>query len=204
MAGMIDDAMVPAPDAEAPEGAMPPAEETGPGEAPVEAEGSLTPDAIQAKMKVPPEFQDAYTRVVAAGMKVMFDPKTHKMAMQHILNGQGSVGQRLGNGIAGLVFIMAQKSKGAMPPQVFIPAGTTLLVTAADFLKKSGTVPVTDQDIGEGLDVFVSMVLKTFKMNPDKVKNFQGKPGLVDRPQAPDEPQPDQTLVDEPQPPMGA
>lgn len=202
MAGIIDDTpqeQLP-PDEEAPEGAQPPEEELGPEEAP--SEGGITPEAVQAKMQVPPEFKDAYTRVVAAGMKVMFDQQTHPMAMKHIQSGEGSIGQRLGNGIAGLVFVLAEKAKGAIPLQVFLPVGTTLLVTAADFLKKSGTVPVTDKDVAEGLNVLVETVLKTFKLDPEKVKGYRGKPGLVDRPQAPDEPQPEQPPTDEPQPPM--
>ena len=198
MAGLVDqpeDQMPP--DAEAPEGAQPPAEETGPGEVPSEKPtqtsdkggGGLDPSKFEAKMQVPPEFKDAYTRVVAAGMKVMFDPSTHSMAMKQLQSGGGPVSERLGKSAASLIFMLAEKSKGALPPQVFVPAGSTLLVTAADFLKKSGTEPVTDNDVADGLNIMIDLILKAFKVDPGKLQNYQGKPGLVDRPAAPDEPQ---------------
>ena len=200
-------------DAEAPEGAQPPAEEAGPAEAPMEqaspaeapmeqaGPGEMTPEAIQNAMEVPPEFKDAYTRVVAAGMKVMFDPKTHMLAMKQFQGKSGSVGQRLGESIAGLVFVAAEKAKGALPPQVLIPAGITLLVNAADFLKKSRATPVTDQDVAEGVSVVTDHILKAFKIDPAKVQGFQGAPGLVDRETPSDAPQAPEALTGAPQAP---
>lgn len=199
MAGLINDN-------EQAEGVQPPSEELGAGEPmpedkgaegaqPAEetpgepSEGGLDPKSFEAKMQVPPEFQDAYTRVVAAGMKVLFDQSTHPMAMKQLQAGGGPLSERLGKGAASLIFMLAEKSKGALPPQVFIPAASTLLVTAADFLKKSGLEPVQDSDIADGLNIMIELVLKAFKADPAKVQAFKGKPGLVDRPTAPQPPE---------------
>jgi len=196
MAGLIDKPQDPmAQDAEAPEGVQPPAEETGPGEAPPEEQGGLDPASFESKMQVPPEFKDAYTRVVAAGTKVLFDQSTHPMAMKQLQAGGGPLSERLGKGAASLIFMLAEKSKGAMPPQVFIPAGSTLLVTAADFLKKSGLEPVQDSDVADGLNIMIEHILRAFKTDPAKVQNYKGKPGLVDRPAAVDEQQPTQEVA---------
>ena len=39
---------------------------------------------IQDKIQLPPELQDAYTRVVAAGMKILFSKQTHKMMLDQL------------------------------------------------------------------------------------------------------------------------
>jgi hypothetical protein len=133
-------------------------------------DGALSPENVAGKIKMPPELQNAYERVVLAGMKVMFDKSSHESALQQ-LQGPGPVAERLGKAIAGLMVLLFKQSNQTMPPQVIIPAGTDLLVRAADFLKKSGKEQVTDQDIGEGLSVMIETLLTKFGLDPAKVLN---------------------------------
>ncbi len=142
----------------------------------------LTPEAVDAAIKMPPELQEAYQRVVIAGMKVMFDPSTHALAMKQ-LQGDGPISQRLGRAVAGLLATLFKESNNTMPPQVLVPAGTSLLVRAGDFLKKSGE-QITDADIGEALAVMIETVLTGFGLDPQKVlaAGYQApQGGLVDQ-----------------------
>lgn len=197
MAGLIDKNA--APEQEPPEGSPPDLKEDVAEGAPEgtpanvaedaqEGQGeALSPEAVASKIKMPPELQNAYERVVVAGMKVMFDKTSHQSAVQQ-LQGQGPVSERLGKAIAGLMVLLFKQSNQTMPPQVIIPAGTDLLVRAADFLKKSGTEQVTDQDVGEALSIMIETVLTKFGLDPAKVLNsYDGSQvpaqgaGLVDQ-----------------------
>lgn len=128
---------------------------------------SLDHDAVQKDIKVPPELQEAYNKVVIAGMKVMFDPATHQMAMKAI-EGDGPVGDRVGKGIAGLIATLFKKSNNTIPPQVILPATVALTMQACDFMKKTGQ-QIADKDVGEAVNTAVRTVLTMFGVDPDKM-----------------------------------
>lgn len=129
----------------------------------------LTPEKVNSQIKMPPELQEAYDRVVLAGMKVMFDKATHSKVMKAI-EGEGPLSKRLGVGIAGLMATLFKQSNNTIPPQVLIPAGTNLLMQAADFLKRTGTEPVSNQDIGEAMQVMINTILDMFGVDPMKLR----------------------------------
>lgn len=146
-----------------------------------DAEDDISPEQVRKDMKLPPELQNAYERVVVAGMKMMFSKETNKYFLQ-VLEGKGSMAEKLGNGVAELVLMLFMQSNKTMPPQVIVPAGTELVVQAADFIKKSGLAKVTNRDIGDGIQIMMSQVFRQFGIDPDKL--FQ-KIGQFDPSQIP-------------------
>lgn len=142
----------------------------------------ISPEQVRKDMKLPPELQNAYERVVVAGMKLMFSKDTNKYLLQQ-LDAPGSMAEKLGNGIAELVLMLFMQSNKTMPPQVIIPAGTELVVQAADFIKKSNLAEVTNRDIGDGIQIMMSQVFRQFGIDPDKL--FQ-KIGQFDPSQVPE------------------
>lgn len=133
-----------------------------------QAPSEITPEGVRRDMNIPPELQNAYERVVVAGMKVMFSKETNKYVLSAI-EGQGSNAEKLGGGVAELLIMLFAQSNKTMPPQVIIPAGTELVVQAADFVKQAGLMEVTNQDIGDGIQVMISLVLKAFGADPQKL-----------------------------------
>lgn len=131
----------------------------------------LTNEAVSKDIKMPPELQEAYDRVVIAGMKVMFSKESHRAMLQEIQR-PGPMGQRLGKGIAGLLLLLFKESNGTMPPAVMIPAGVKLLMEAVDFLRKSGLEKPTNADIGEGIQIMMATVLEKFGVAPDKMEQM--------------------------------
>ena len=129
----------------------------------------LTPEAVNSQIKMPPELQEAYDRVVLAGMKVLFDKSTNAKVMK-ALDGEGPLSKRLGVGIAGLMATLFKQSNNTIPPQVLIPAGTNLLMQAVDFLRKTGKEQVDNQTIGEAMQVMVNTVLDMFGVDPAKLR----------------------------------
>jgi hypothetical protein len=133
-----------------------------------DAQDEITPEQVRKDMKLPPELQNAYERVVVAGMKMMFSKETSKYMLQQ-LEAPGPMAEKLGNGVAELMIALFMQSNKTMPPQVIIPAGTELVVQAADFIKKSGLAEVTNRDIGDGVQIMMSQVFRQFGIDPDQL-----------------------------------
>lgn len=131
----------------------------------------LSAEAVRSNIKMPPELQNAYDRVVTAGMKIMFDKNSHQLLLKEI-QGPGSTGEKLGKGIVGLMMVMFQKSNKTMPPAVMVPAGLELLMQAADFANKAGLMKVTNKDIGEGVDIMINLLLKAFGVKPQQIQQM--------------------------------
>ena len=129
---------------------------------------SVTPEQVRKDMQLPPELQNAYERVVVAGMKMMFSKETNKYMLQQ-LEAPGSMAEKLGNGVAELMLLLFMQSNKTMPPQVIIPAGTELVVQAADFINQAGLAEVTNRDVGDGIQVMMAVVLKQFGVDPAKL-----------------------------------
>ena len=136
-------------------------------------ESGLSPDEIQKQMKIPPELQRPYDRLVLAGMKVMFGQDSHQIMLKQ-LQKPGPISQKLGEGIGALVVMMFKESNGNLPPQVLIPAGVTLLLHAADFIKRSGMAEIANGDIGDAMETMVGILFKTFGIDPQKMVQLAG------------------------------
>ena len=128
----------------------------------------LNTETIKENIKMPPEFQEAYERVVIAGMKVMFSKESHKLMLDE-LQKEGPIGQKLGMGIAGLMLLLFKESNQTMPPQVIIPAGVELLMQAADFIRNTKIEKITNADIGEAMEVMISTILQKFGVDPEQM-----------------------------------
>ena len=146
----------------------------------------ITPEKVQEGINVPPQLQEPYQRVVLAGMKVLFSKDTHSMVQEELAK-PGPMGQKLGQGIAGLMLLLFQQSNKTMPPQLLIPAGSYLLAQAADYVKKTGQ-PVTNMDVAQGMEIMVDTLFSKFGVDPEKVMNAAG--GAQQQPAAPAAAQP--------------
>jgi hypothetical protein len=137
-----------------------------------EGRDDITPETVKEGIQIPDEFKEAYERLVAAGMTIMFSEKTNKSAVQMMKSGEGTTAQRLGQAIAALLGMLVKESNGTFPPQVLIPAGVELLAQAADFLRKSGLEAINNQVIGDAMDVMITTVLQAGKLDVQKIAGF--------------------------------
>lgn len=161
----------------------PPAPATPAGGAP--AGGKITPQSVRSQMKLSPELQAPYERVVAAGRKILYSEQMTPQ-IQELLRGPGDMGEKIGKGVVALMAIMIAKSNNTMPPQVIIPAATELVAEAGDFLRGAGA-KVTDGDIAEGMAVMVQEILARSGITPDKIPALLqqgGAPAQAAAPQA--------------------
>ena len=128
----------------------------------------INTETIRENINMQPEFQEAYERVVVAGMKVMFSKESHKLMLDE-LQKEGPVGQKLGMGVAGLMLLLFKESNQTIPPQVIVPAGVELLMQAADFIRNTKMEKITNADIGEAMEVMISTILQKFGVGPEEM-----------------------------------
>lgn len=131
----------------------------------------LTPEAVKNGIQIPPDMQEAYDRVVVAGMKLMFSKETHRIMLKEMQK-QGPLSQRLGRGVAGLMLIMVKESNNTMPPQIIIPAGVELLMQAVDFMKKTDMANPTNEEIGQAMQIMITTILEKFGVDPAKFEQM--------------------------------
>ena len=103
---------------------------------------------------VPPGMRDAYSKVVGAGMKIMFDKSTHQYMVDQ-LSAEGSMDDKLAEGVVSLMTMLMQNSKGAFPQQLIIPAGIELMLHAADYVAQTTGEAITPEIIGSAIHKFV-------------------------------------------------
>jgi hypothetical protein len=116
-------------------------------------------------------MQEAYDRVVVAGMKIMFSKETHGVMLKEMQK-EGPVAQRLGQGVAGLMLVMVKESNETMPPQIIIPAGVELLMQAVDFMKKTDMAYPTNEEIGQAMQIMITTILEKFGVDPAKFEQM--------------------------------
>jgi hypothetical protein len=138
----------------------------------IKSKQDLTPEQVKKGIEIPDEFKDAYERVVAAGMTIMFSKETSKQALSVLKGGREPLAQRLGRAVAGLVATLYKQSNNTLPPQVMIPAGVELLIQAADFLRRSGMEKVDNQVIGDAMDVMITSILQGAGLSVEKISGF--------------------------------
>lgn len=144
----------------------------------------LSTKTVSDNINMPPELQEAYERVVIAGMKVMFSKESHRVMLKE-LQREGPLDQRLGKGMAGLMLLLFKESNGTMPPAVIIPAGVKLLMEAVDFMRDTGIDNPTNAEIGNGMQIMIAIILEKFGVAPDKMEQMLNQYSNENIPAAP-------------------
>ena len=125
-----------------------------------------TEEAIAAK--VPANLKNAFQRIITAGLKVMYDPKTNDM-MAKELKSQGDPAEIAGAGVAKLLGLLMNQSKGTMPMKAAIPAATVLLCEGLDFMEQAGLVKVDQNVLAKAMQAMSSSFLQLLGVTPDKM-----------------------------------
>lgn len=124
--------------------------------------------------QVPEKFQEAFSRVVKAGMKVMFSKETHKFMIQE-LQQEGDLSQNIGQAIAGLMLLLYKKSNDTMPPEVIIPAGVYLLGQGGDFLETVTGQEVTPDVLSGAMLTMIETLSSKFGVDPQRLHQAAAK-----------------------------
>jgi hypothetical protein len=130
--------------------------------------------ADQQAAEIPSNFQEAFSRVVKAGMRVMFSEQTHDLMIDQ-LSQEGDLADNVGKAIAGLMLMLYQKSNRTMPGEVIIPAGNYLLAEGADFIEKVTGEKITPDVMANAMQVMIDVLMDKFGVDPNRVKSVAQK-----------------------------
>ena len=128
---------------------------------------TINHQSVRDQMDIPPDMQEPYNKIVANGLKLMFGEGGRKLTMK-MLDKPGDLATKLGEGVAALLAYMFNQSNNTLPPQLVIPAGTELVVHAAEVASKAGE-EVTDDIVAEAMGTFIEAVLRQFGVDPKDI-----------------------------------
>lgn len=116
-------------------------------------------------------------KVVLAGMKILYDKKI----FPHFMAGFKSPGPlptMLAAQAAGLVKILDDQSKGAIPKKIIVPAGVMLMVEMADFLVKAKLIKAPSKDdIAKAITQLTQILLKVYSQGSTPAQSTKPAPG---------------------------
>lgn len=148
-----------------------------------EAKSAITPAAVRSQMTIPPDKAGAYERIVAAGKKILYSEQMQPQ-IDELIKAPGDMGQKIGQGVVGLIALLLDQSNGTLPPQLIIPAATELVAEVGDFLKQSG-MKVSDADISEGMASMVELLMEKAGVSPEQLPELLKQQGGAQPPAAP-------------------
>ena len=128
--------------------------------------------AIEAKVK--PAQKNAFQRIVLAGLKVLYADKARKMVASEIKGG-GDVAHAVGNGVAKLLGVLLSQSKGTMPMDAAIPAGSLLVCEALDFVEQAGVIKVDAAVLDAATQTMGASFLQLLGVTPEKLQGMMDK-----------------------------
>lgn len=108
------------------------------------------------KAAIPLEQKSSLELVVAHGIRALQDEKIAAMLTEEIESAD-PVDKKLAGAAAGLMVLLNRKSRGAIYPEIYIPAGAILLLDMAQTMLKRGFV-VEAQDVRDGIDQLSALV----------------------------------------------
>jgi len=123
---------------------------------------------IEIEEAVPKELKTPYLRVVTAGMRVMFDPKTTKLMQERLIQGSNIV-EAVASGIADLLALLHNESRRQMSIPAAMLAAFTLMAQALDFAEKAGKVQVTKELIAQCTQATWKAATEKFGITQEKI-----------------------------------
>lgn len=118
--------------------------------------------------KVDAKMAQVVQRIVAAGMKVMFDSRTHELLVDAI-NKPGDLLENVGKGVADLMILLFQQSRGTMPQQAVGAASVILLCHALDYLGKTGKIQISNEIVAQATKAMMAYFLQRVGLTPQKM-----------------------------------
>lgn len=137
---------------------------------------AVTSPAVQSHMdevaamraKMTPEQGDAYDRVVLAGKRLMYSPDMGETIAKIMDVGDVPLEDKIGQNIAGLIFLMDTQANGSMPKDIVIPAGVALMMEVSDTLFESG-MEITEEVLAGALTSMIYEIYANYNIPKEQV-----------------------------------
>lgn len=161
--------------------------------------GEINTDELinQIKSQVKPEMIDLFEKVLISGGRIMFDAKSHEMALAEI-KAEGPMEQKLSQGVIKLMILLWQKSNGTLPQDLMFPAAVSFNLMAYQYLVETQDPSANPQMLSESIDMTLQAVCEQLGTTMEEVMGaVQGGQSGQQAGAAPAQPQPKGLLQEE-------
>jgi hypothetical protein len=114
--------------------------------------------------------QDAYSKTVIAGMKILYSPETSDGIVKMLQAGADDPAKALANTVSTIITQLDEKAKGAIPEGVILPASAELLGLTAELADKAGAFTADKNTITQAMQNLVKNLGDHYGMNPKQVQ----------------------------------
>jgi hypothetical protein len=133
------------------------------------AQGGQTDDKMASV-----DEQESYEKLVVAGMKLLYDDKTHKKVVDMLRQGADTPPKTLSN-VSMMVFSEIDKASGGTVPEMVIAQGVdALLEEVATIAQESGAFPVDEQVATQAREEMMLALGEQFGADDTDVQELMG------------------------------
>lgn len=115
----------------------------------------------QAGMSQVGQSQEAMNKIVLAGTRLMYDPKTFDIFKAGITK-PGPLDDVLATQAAGLIKMLDDRAQGKLPRAAIAPAATMLLIEMARFMTQAGLADPQEADIKSAIEKLMKIILRLY------------------------------------------
>lgn len=121
--------------------------------------------------KVPEQSKGAFSKVVTAGLTILYSSQMEQMRAQRMAQVQDPA-KEAGEGAARMLSNLYEQSKKTMPVEVMVPAAMIFAFEFLDLLAQSGKAEITPDLIDKTTQSVGDAVLPLFGVTPDKLQKM--------------------------------
>lgn len=129
-----------------------------------------TRQQILASVK-PPQLTQSIEKVVEAGKKILYSPKTRDLVLQE-LQSDGNIEDIIGSGVAKLTGMVYAEYKKTLPMEVLMPVNMLLMLEVMDFLEQGGKLEVNNDTLAQTTQATASAMLQLLGITPEKLQEY--------------------------------
>ena len=138
---------------------------------------SVAPDTEQNTLQndtaVTQDEQQAYERVVLAGVKVISDPSTNPQIMKMLGDeSAGGPAQRLATTTSTIFSQLDEKSRGTIPEAVILNSAGEILENVAEFANESGVMSVDQNMLTKAGQFLLIEMANIYDFDPNEVEEL--------------------------------
>lgn len=119
-----------------------------------------------------PQEQEAYDRVVMAGMKVIYDKTTHQGVMQMVAQQKDEPAKALAYATCLIVEQLDKQSGGKIPQTVILPAAAEIMGLIAELADAAGLFKADDRIMGQATQELIIDLAKKYGVDPADIQGL--------------------------------
>lgn len=140
---------------------------------------STSPDERAEDQNVPPgmqeaqpQEQEAYEKVVLAGMKILYDDKTRDKVLAMVKQSKDDPARAMAMAAQTLILQMDEQSGGTIPQEIILPAAAEILEHLAELVNESGLAQVDETVLGDAGQQLLMGLAQAYDVSPEEVQEL--------------------------------